>query len=188
MKKYLFFLGLFTLFISSCTPVTSTNVPGSKMNQIPKNLRGKYELVYPGDLGSMMDESEEKTIVTFASDGIIFNGTEGDSKSKLNDSLFVSKIGKQIYIALGSSPDLNVFKVVKKGKEIELYPMYCMDYVSQDELKAYFSNVEEVVGEPDENGEPGMSTFVVTIDDKRLDSYFESDYPSKDPFKLVKTK
>jgi len=175
--------------MTSCTPVTSTNLPGKKLDAIPKNMRGKYELVYPGEIGAMMGDSDAKTIVTLTADEMIFNGVDGESVSKLNDSLFITKVGKQIYLSMGAAPEFNVCKVVKNGSTFEFYPMYSAEYITAEALAPYFSNVEEVIGEPDEEtGEPGMSSFRVTIDEKKLDSYFKSEYPSKDPFKLVKTK
>jgi len=188
MKKYLLFIGLFTLLLSSCTPVTSTNLPGKKANEVPKAMRGKFELIYPETFAGLMEESGEKTFVTFKADGLLMDSDE-EKMSKLNDSLFISSIGKQWYISLGAAPELNVFKVVKKGKSFELYPMYSMETITSDDLTPYFSNVKEEVSEADENGEGGgVASFNVTIDDSKLDSYFKSALPSSEPFKLVKAK
>jgi hypothetical protein len=172
--------------MSSCTPVTSTNVPGKKVNNIPKDMRGKFELVYPESFSGLMEESGEKTFITFKADEMV-TFSESESVTKLNDSLFVSSIGKQWYISLGAEPELTVFKVVKKGKSFELYPMYSMESITADNLRPYFTDVKEIISEGDENGE-GVSSFNVTIDDARLASYFDSELPSKEAFKLVKTK
>jgi hypothetical protein len=65
--------------------------------------------------------------------------------------------------------------------------MYSMESITADNLRPYFTDVKEIISEGDENGE-GVSSFNVTIDDARLASYFDSELPSKEAFKLVKTK
>lgn len=188
MKISLFLSGLLLLALASCTVVTSTNLPGSKLDEIPKNLRGKYEVQYPGDLAELTADPDAKSYVTFKADRMVMTSKDGDSETMLGDSLFFTKIGKQIYISLGVAPDLTVFKVLKKGKDIQLFSMYSEEAIGTAELSPYFSKVEEIPGEPDENGEPGLPSYKVTIDDKKLASYFESGLSMQDPFILKKTK
>lgn len=189
MKNVIFILAVLALSVTSCVPVTSRNTPGKTLNEVPKTMKGKYELVYPSELGGLMEGEQTKTYVSFQSDGFVFHGEDGqDELSKLNDSLFISKIGKQLYISMGHAPDLTVLKVVKKGKDFELYPMYSSDMVTIEDLSQYFTDVEEVLGESDEEGNEGISSFVVTIKDDKLDDYFKSNIPSKDPFKLIRVK
>lgn len=187
MKLAFFLTGLLLLTLASCTPVTSTNMPGEKLDKIPKNLLGTFELQYPGDLAELTADPASKTYVTLKSDRIQMTDQNGDSETLLGDSLYFSKIGKQVYLSMGESPDFTVFKVVKKGKDIQLFCMYSESEINSDNLSPFFSNVTEIEGEPDENGEPGMVSYRVTIDNSKLDSYFKSDLPMKDPFILKKS-
>jgi hypothetical protein len=175
--------GLAIVAFTSCTVVTSTNAPGKKQNKMPKGMIGRYELEYPGDLASIM-EGAGKTYVEIKSDRLVIESEGEQNESLLNDSLYFSTIGKQQYLCLGKEPSLSVFKVVKDKKDLLLYTMCASDYIDQSRLSPYFSNVQEVPGEIDEDGQPGDPSFVVTIDDKKLDSYFKSDIPSKEPFRL----
>jgi len=106
----------------------------------------------------------------------------------LGDSLFFSTIKKQTYLSMGAPPSLIVFKVVKSGKNINLYPMFANESANTASLSPYFSQVTEVPGEPGEDGEPGASTFEVRIDDSKLENFFKSEQAMKDPFVLKKVK
>jgi hypothetical protein len=189
MMRFLRFFALtgFTaIALTSCTFVSSTNLPGKTAKKIPKNICGKYALEYPGDLAALAGEGDQQTIVTLKSDRVIVESSDGTTETLLGDSLFYSMIGKQGYLSLGAAPNLSVFKVVKTGKDVYLYSMCSEEYITAEDLSQHFSKVEEIPGEPDENGEPGSPSFVVTIDDQKLDGYFKSGLPMKDPFKLVK--
>jgi hypothetical protein len=77
--------------------------------------------------------------------------------------------------------------VVQKGKDLELYSLFANEGVSAQQLSPYFSSVEEIPGELDENGEVGPSNMSVTIDDSKLASYFKSGLQMTDPFILKRT-
>lgn len=98
--------------------------------------------------------------------------------------MYVSTIGKTTYLSLGEQPYFTVFKVAYSGKDILLYPMYANQGTTKEQLEPYFSNVEEVIPEVVEGEEPGDVSYSVTIDDKKLDAYFKSDIPLKDPYRL----
>ncbi len=188
MKIAYLLSGLLLLALASCTPVTTTNLPGEKLDKIPKNLLGTFELQYPGDLAELTSDPAAKTYVTIKSDRILMTDQNGDSETMLGDSLYFSKIGKQVYLSMGERPDFTVFKVVKKGKDIQLFCLYSDNAeIGSSELSPFFSTVTEIQGEPDENGEPGMTSYRVTVDDKKLASYFESEIPMADPFILKKS-
>jgi len=188
MKFLTALTGLLVILLSSCTLVTATNVPGKKATKVPKNMLGQYELHYPESIAAMMEGSDAKTIVIFENDRMTVRNTDGDNISMLGDSLFISTIKKQTYLSMGAPPSVIVFKIVKKGKDMELYPMFCNEEVTANLLEPYFSKVTEVEGEMDENGEMGASTYEVTIDDTKLDKFFTSEIALKDPFILKKTK
>lgn len=186
MKKFLHvfpLLAFAAIALVSCTFVTSTNLPGKKAEKIPKNLIGKYMLEYPDALAALAGETS--TIVTLKADRIIVENMDGTSETMLGDSLYYSQIGEQGYITLGEAPDFNVFKVVKSGKDIHLYSMCSENYSAITDFQQYFSHIREIPGEPDEYGDATPSSYAVTIDDKKLDDYYKSDIPMKDPFKLV---
>lgn len=175
---------LLAVAATSCTVITSRNIPGKEADKIPKNMLGKYKLEYPGDLAGLTEGNE--TIVTFKSDRVLVENAEGSSESFLGDSLYYSTIGKQGYLSLGKAPNLTVFRVVKSGKDFHLFTLCASDYVSAADLQQYFSDVEEIPGEVSEDGEPGTPSFLVTIDDKKLDGFYKSKIPMADPFKLIK--
>lgn len=184
--RFLAFTGLLTILMTSCTVVTTTNVPGKKGAKFPKNMLGKYLLEYPGSLAALTEGEGAQTYVTFKSKSMIITNSDGDTETQLGDSLFISSIGKQLYISLGAEPNISVFRIEKSGKNILLYSMCTENYITTADLNPFFSKVEEVAGEPDENGEAGASSFVVTIDDSKLDEYYKSGLPMKDPFTLKK--
>lgn len=182
--RFFAFAGILATAMASCTVITSTNVPGKKETKIPKSLLGKYRLEYPGDLASLTEGNE--TTVTFESDRVIVENAEGSSESILGDSLYYSTIKKQGYLSLGKEPNVSVFRVVKSGRDIHLFTLCASDYVSASDLQQYFLKVEEIPGEMSDEGEPGTPSFVVTIDDQKLDAYYKSGIPMKDPFKLIR--
>lgn len=185
--KSLFIFASLMLFLHSCTIVTSKNSPGKAEDKFPKAMQGKYELVYPESFQGLMDGAELKTIVIIKSNEIIMNTGEGDSHMLLNDSISLNKLGKSYYLCMGKAPMLNVFKMVKKGKNFELYAMNAVSDVTEDQMKAYFSAVETISETDEETGEVTTS-YSVTIDENKIESYFKSDIIEKEPFVLKRTK
>lgn len=186
MKIALYITGLL-IFLNSCTIVTSTNAPGKPEKAFPKAMIGKYELIYPESFQGMMEGADMKTIVQIKSDELIMNSGEGDSHMKLNDSISINKLGKQFYLCMGKEPSLNVFKVIKKGKDWELHSMNAKEGVTGDQLKPFFSQVTINSDLDEETGEITES-YIVTIDDKKIDSYYKSDIIHIEPFTLKRTK
>lgn len=186
MKLALYIAGIL-LFLNSCTIVTSTNAPGKPEKAFPKAMIGKYELIYPESFQGMMEGADMKTIIEIKSDELIMNSGEGDSHMKLNDSISVNKLGKQFYLCMGKEPALNVFKVIKKGKDWELHSMNAKEGVTADQLKPFFSNVSTNTDLDEETGELTES-YIVTIDDRKIDSYYKSDIIHIEPFTLKRTK
>src|SRR3954454_7713351 len=109
MKIALSIAGLL-IFLNSCTIITSTNAPGKPEKTFPKSMVGSYELIYPESFQGMMEGAEMTTTVTIKPDELIMNSGEGDSHLKINDSISVTKLGKQYYLCMGKEPVLNVFK------------------------------------------------------------------------------
>lgn len=185
MKNYIFFfIGLF-LFTSSCTSVTSTNLPGKKAASFPKKMIGEFEFVYPEDFAALFGDEDAKTYVTLTKNAMTIKNAEGETTTNLGDSLYVTSIGKSLYLSMGEEPNFTVFKVAYSGKDILLYPLFAGEETSLQELEPYFSSVTETPSYLDEDtGEAGPPSYSVTIDDKKLDSYFKSTIPIKDPFRL----
>lgn len=186
MKIALYITGLL-IFLNSCTIITSTNAPGTPEKAFPKMMIGKYELIYPESFQGMMEGADMKTLIEIKSDELIMNSGEGDSHMKLNDSISVTKLGKQYYLCMGKEPSLNVFKVIKKGKDLELHSMNAKEGVTVDQLKQFFSQVTTNTDLDEETGELTES-YVVTIDDTKIDSYYNSDIIHKEPFTLKRRK
>jgi hypothetical protein len=182
MKITLYIAG-FLMFLNSCTIVTSTNAPGKPEKSFPKSMIGSYELIYPESFQGMMEGTEMKTTVQIKSDELILNNGEGDSHMKINDSISINKLGKQYFLCMGKSPVLNVFKVVKSGKDFEFHSINAKEGVTADQLKPFFSDVTTTSDLDEETGETTES-YTVTIDDTKLESYFKSDLIHVEPFKL----
>lgn len=186
MKIALYFTGVLIL-LNSCTIVTSTNAPGKPEKLFPKSMIGSYELIYPESFQGMMEGAEMKTTVEIKSDEFILNSGEGDSHMKINDSISINKLGKQYYLCMGKAPVLNVFKVIKKGKDLELHGMNAKAEVTAEQLKPFFSQVTENSDLDEATGEITKS-YAVTIDDKKLDKYYKSDIIHVEPFTLKRIK
>lgn len=185
MKILKFFFFTFTLAVtlSSCTIVTSTNVPGKTAKKFPKSLQGYYQLELGEDFAAFMGD-ENKMYVTFKSDRMVVNDGTTDTETLLGDSLFVSKIKKGYYLSMGAGTNYTVYKLKKEGNDVMMYPLFAKEGVNANDLKPFFKNIVEVPGEVDENGEMGAPSMSVTIDDSKLEDYFKSDLVLNEPFKL----
>jgi hypothetical protein len=169
---------------TSCTVITTTKVPGKQSSKFPKKMLGKFELVYPIDLEMYKTEFDiieveikQKELTTFDSNG--------EHKLILGDSVYFSKIGKDLYLSLQAASSYHVFKVQYSGKNIELYSMAPDSGV--EGLEQFCEKIEnedlDGNGEIDEEEELGMF-LKVTIKDSEMSKYFKSDIPIKAPFKL----
>lgn len=186
MKLLLYlFVGL---SLTSCTVVSSTNIPGEKQDAFPKEFNGKFQLEYPEDFSFMEEEGADPTIVTFKKNVITFEMGGEKSVSYLGDSIHYSTIGTDHFLSMGKEPSITVFKMLKSGKNILLYPLFVYEDVEKDVLASYFSRVDAEYGEPDEEGNTSLLSYSVTIDDKKLGSFFESEYVYSSPFVLKKAK
>lgn len=183
--RLLFFLSALFL-VSSCTIVSTTNLPGKSAKVFPKGLIGKYDLKYPESMESMTEGTGVNSTVVITKTSLEITTGDQTSKMILNDSIYYSTVGKQGYLSLGQAPNFTVLRVVKAGKDFELYTMNIVTDASKDDLKAFFKEVKEEV-DVDENGEESIS-YNVTLDDSKLDAYFKSEHVDKDPFKLVRKK
>lgn len=185
IMRILFFAALL-LAVQSCTLITSKNIPGKKEKAFPSKLIGKYELILPSDFAGMMGDA--KIYVELKNDRIVLDNAGKVDETILNDSLFYTTAGKSAYLCMGVEPELTVFKMVPGKSEIKLYPMFAAAGTKSEALSDYFTEVEEIPGEPDENGEIGESSFSVHIVDAKLDKFFSSSVAYKDPFVLKKVK
>lgn len=179
---FILFSAIILLGMSSCTIVTSTNVPGTNATKFPKNLQGHYELELGEDFAAFMGDN--KMYVTFKNDRMVVNDGSTDTETMIGDSLFVSKIKKNYYLSMGAGTSYTVYKLKKTGSDVMMYPLFAQEGLTANDLKPFFKSVEEIPGEMDENGEMGASSMSVTIDDSKLENYFKSDLVMKDPFKL----
>lgn len=182
-------LGFIALNLISCTVITATNVPGRKIETFPKDIIGNYEVEFPKDFAAIMEGEEgNKMYITFKSKGIIIKDKEGETETTLGDSLYFSMIGTNYYLSFGGEPELSIFKLVKSKKSILLYPMYAREDVTQEELAQFFTTAVSTSEPSDDSAGMSTSSYSVTIDESKLDAYFKSDIPLKDPYKLIKTK
>jgi hypothetical protein len=180
--KFLFFSASLVVALSSCTIVTSTNVPGKNLKKIPKSLQGHYELELGEDYAAFM--GDQKMYVTFKSDRMVVNDGTTDTETLLGDSLFVSSISKNYYLSMGAGTSYTVYKLKKEGKNLMMYPLFAEEGVTANDLKPFFKSVEEIPGEMDENGEEGAPSMSVSIDDAKLEDYYKSDLVMKEPYRL----
>jgi hypothetical protein len=180
--KFLFFSASLVVALSSCTIVTSTNVPGKNLKKIPKSLQGHYELELGEDYAAFM--GDQKMYVTFKSDRMVVNDGTTDTETMLGDSLFVSSISKNYYLSMGAGTSYTVYKLKKEGKNLMMHPLFAEEGVTANDLKPFFKSVEEIPGEMDENGEEGAPSMSVSIDDAKLEDYYKSDLVMKEPYRL----
>ena len=66
--------------------------------------------------------------------------------------------------------------------------MYAREDVSEEELSQFFRSVKSTSETSEDSVGMSTSSFSVTIDDSKLEAYFKSDIPLKEPYKLIKKK
>lgn len=179
--KFFFFLVLFAT-MASCTMITSKNLPGKSKSSFPKEMQGTYNFVYPETYASMMEGTQMEVVISESRLDMI--NTQGTSSMVLNDSIYLSTIKKDTYLSIGKAPALTVFKLVKVSTGYELYSMFTDGTASVEDLKPFFKDI--TAKQMDSEDESSDMVYEVTIDDKKLNKYFNSKYPSKEPFKLIR--
>ena len=182
-------LGFIVINLISCTVVTAKNVPGRKIDSFPIDIIGNYVVEFPKDFAAIMEgEDKNKMYITFKSNSIIIKDKEGETETSLGDSLYFSMIGTNYYLSFGEEPEISLFKLVKNRKSILLYPMYARENVTEEELSKYFTSVVSTSEASDDSVGMSTSSYSVTIDETKLEAYFMSDIPLKEPYKLIKKK
>jgi hypothetical protein len=172
------------ILFPSCTMILSTNYPGSSEKSLPKEWLGKYEVITTSPFPEKKDSAQpDKKYAIIESTRITWKTSDGDKIYSLNDSLRYSVMYSQSrYLSLLMPQGLYaVFKVIKKADTLELYSMSSDDEPKKGELNKYFGKVEKIKKGEDEY-------FKVTIIEKKLNAYFKSPIPSKEPTRLVSVK
>ena len=165
------------LLLASCTHIVATNFPGKPKGQIPEKWAGTYNIKFPGFL-SMVDPTEKSSTVTITRDMIEWNDSGKVSKYSLKDSLRLTTLGKDFYISMHNSHgQYTVFKVKEVEDGLNLYGLTAESEIEGDELKPFFKDVREHQLDSG-NNDAGIRLYEVTIDDSKLDAYFESDIPA----------
>lgn len=185
MKKFIY-LACCLLSLASCTIVTSSNTPGKLQKAFPKKIIGEYEMKYPSSLETMAEGTGVSSTVSISKTSISIKTGDEVTNLALNDSLFYSTIGKQGYLSLGTAPNFTVLRLVRNGSDLELYTMNGSGSLSKEDLTPFFKEVVEEI-DRDENDEETIS-YKVTIDDAKLEKYFQSELVDKDPIRLIRKK
>lgn len=147
---------------------------------------GEYELKYPSSMEAMAETAGVSSTVSISKTSISIKTGDEVTNLMLNDSIFYSTIGKQGYLSLGAAPNFTVLRIVRNGSNLELFTMNGGGSMSKDDLTPFFKEVTEEI-DSDENGEETIS-YKVTIDDTKLEKYFQSELVDKDPIRLIRKK
>ncbi len=200
MRKLNTILSILTLVLltaTSCTVITSRNIPGEQQTEFPQHLQGTFELVYPAEFQSLLDaDSTAGTTRVEITANKLTQIEESGSRRELilGDSIFFSKIGNDTYLTMGGAPNYTVMKAEISEWETKLYAMYTYEEVTKKDLKKYFGKVkiDKAVGEDgkkvSEEDDLGMHNYVVTIKDSKLADFFNSKYAPTDGFTLRRIK
>jgi hypothetical protein len=180
MIRFLLSAVLTLVLFSSCTMILSTNFPGSAEKTLPKEWLGKYEVVLTSPFPDKKDSTKpEKEFATIGATRITWQSNDGNKIYSLDDSLRYSVYDKTSYISLLMPQGLYaVFKVVKNGAALELYAMSSDEEPKKADLNKYFDKIEK-------KSDQGDEYYKVTIIEKKLDAFFKSSIPSKEPTRLV---
>ncbi len=110
-------------------------IPGKIQKTFPKELQGKYILEIGGSFGDLITGTETK--IEISKNTIITQtGDETATTMTLNDSLFLSKIGKTLYLSLGSEPKVLVMRLKKDAKNWEITPLLETGVVFESDIKS----------------------------------------------------
>lgn len=194
MNKFFTFLGILALILSlgSCTNISASKVPGKQAAEFPQELIGTYSLEYPEDFQGIMEldsTGQYQTTIRIEKDKLIEEDSDGTRVLPLGDSIYYSTVGNSVFLTLGPNPNYTILKLKKEGNDVLLYAMYTYEEVTPADLKKFATKVKEekVVGADGTDAEDiGMSNYVLTFKDKKLDAFFESKYASQLPFRLIK--
>lgn len=186
MKRSYYILALL-IIVSSCTTITSSNIPGAKVDVFPTFMNGTFELIYPESFQGFMEGEENKSTLVIRNTEILLSTSDGESTLRLNDSLYISKIKKQYYLSMGESPNFSVFKIIRVGPDLELHALSAKTGTTEEQLKPFFSSIKNDSKMDEETGEM-MDSYVVTIDNQKIDRYYKSEYIHVEPFTLKKVK
>ena len=180
MFRHFLITTLALLLFASCTQVLSTNYPGKSEKSLPKEWQGNYEVVFTSPFPDKKDSSKpEREFARIESDRITWTGRDASKVYSLNDSLRYSVYDHNGYISLLMPEGLYaVFKVTHIGDTLALASMSTDEEPKKADLVKYFKDVEK-------KSSQGDDYYQVTIIEKKLDTYFKSSIPSKDPLKLV---
>lgn len=180
---------LISLIFISCTHIISSNFPGKEQKQLPASWVGKYDAKLPSFLQFFFSGSSQKLKVEITRNGLVW-GTEDSTVSTYttSDSLRFSETGGHKYISLHNSHNqYTVFRVKETAKGLELYGMSADEDIEQEQLIPYFKNVDLKVSDED-SVDTGIKLYEVEIDDSKLNSFFSSKIPAKDPIVLTRKK
>jgi hypothetical protein len=168
------------LLFASCTMILSTNYPGSSEKSMPDEWLGRYEVNSPSLFPEKKDSAKtEKKYASIENNRISWTTNDENKIYTLGDSLSYSTYDQNRYISFLMPQGLYaVFKVIKNGATLELYSMSSEEEPKKTELNKYFDKVEK-------KSEDGDDYYKVTIIDKKLDAFFKSPVPSKEPIKLI---
>ena len=175
------------LTLASCTHVIATNYPGQAKTELPSSWKGTYSGKLPGYLqmfGGGADSSNSEIVI--GHNFIIWTTPTSVSHYSTADSLKFSELNGHRYISLHNSHDqYTVFRVKQTKTGLELFGLTIDDDIEKEKLEPYFKKVELATSDDEETG---IKLFQVTIDDKKLDSYYSSGLPSKEPMILTRKK
>jgi len=200
MRKLNTILSILTVALlgaTSCTVITTRNIPGEQQTEFPKYLQGTFELVYPAEFQSLLDaDSTAGTTRVEIGPNKLTQIEENGSRRELilGDSIFFSTIGNDTYLSMGAAPNFTVMRAEITEWETKLYAMYTYEEVTKKDLKKYFKKVkvEKVEGEDgeevSEEDDLGMHNYVVTIRDNKLGDFFKSKYAPTNGFTLRRIK
>jgi hypothetical protein len=177
------------LFFASCSHLVSTNYPGKPLNEFPKSWKGTYDVKFPSFLQFFLAGGDStESIVEIGTSNIIWTAGPTVSRYSTADSLKFTELNGNRYICLHNSHNqYTILRVKETSTGLELFGLTAENDVSAKELEPFFKKVEKLEA-GDEDDETGIKLYEVTIDDKKIDKYFASKIPSKDPIVLKRKK
>jgi len=177
------------LFLASCSHLVSTNYPGKPLNELPKSWSGTYNVTFPSFLQFFLAGADStQSTVEIGKSNIVWTAGPTVSRYTTADSLKFTELNGNYYICLHNSHDqYTVLRVKETSTGLELFGLTADDDVQAKELEPFFKKVEKLEA-GDEDEETGINLYEVTIDDKKIDKYFTSKIPSKDPIVLKRKK